>query len=236
MKKIFLDTETTGLEPNNGDRIVEIAAIAYNDHTLIPAAEGGEYHQYINPERDMPEEARQIHGLSDDFLRDKPVFAAIVDDFIEFVRDGELIIHNADFDRGFLNAELKRLGKPPLEEIVADITCSLLWSRANNPNLSAHNLNALCQHYNISLADRRDYHSAIVDTRLLGELYFVMRQQQGEITMTMPALHIQATGGAVPVRRATEAELAAHDALLTDMEQEAGKAGGGLPIYRQQSA
>ncbi len=220
MMKIFLDTETTGLKPNDGDRIVEIAAIAYQERTPVEAKDGGEYHQYINPQRTMPAEAQQIHGLGDDFLADKPLFAEVADAFIEFIRGHELIIHNAAFDRGFLNAEFARLNKPPLEEIAAEITCSLEWSRKNNQQVNSHSLNALCKHYQINLTARADYHSAIVDTRLLGEVYFRMRQQQIEMNMSTAPIAIEARGGAVTVQYARTEELAAHDAILSEMEKE----------------
>ena len=112
MREIVLDTETTGLDPNTGDRIVEIGGVELINHL----ATGEVFHVYINPERPMPAEAFEIHGLSDEFLADKPTFAAIADDFVEFIGDGVMVIHNASFDMKFLNAELARLDKPPLPD------------------------------------------------------------------------------------------------------------------------
>ena len=225
MKHIFLDTETTGLHPNGGDRIVEIAAIAYEGRRRIP---NGEYHCYLNPERDMPKEAQEIHGLTHEFLADKPTFADIVESFIAFIQGGELIIHNAAFDEGFLDAELNRLNKPPLNTF-AKITCSLAWARLNHPSVGGYSLNALCRHFNVNLDKRREYHSAIVDTQLLGELYFRMRQQQAEIEMNMPPLNITTDNVVISIRRASAEEVSAHHAFLAQMEKDTGVP----PLYRQ---
>lgn len=215
MKRIFLDTETTGLRPNDGDRIVEIGAVAYqNDH---PDPE--EYHQYINPQRDMPKEALAVHGITGEFLRDKPVFAAIADTFIEFVRGGELVIHNATFDEGFLNAELARADKPPLRDIAAKITCSLEWSRTHNRHANGHTLDALCKQYGIRTDDRAKYHSAIVDTHLLAKVYPLLTRQQGEIRMAARAIPVSANGGPVPVRLATAQEQQEHAKFIQEHMQ-----------------
>lgn len=230
MKKIFLDTETTGLNPQN-DRIVEIAAITYEGARRLPSSTGGEYHQFINPETPMPDSAFKIHGLNDEFLADKPFFAAIAESFIDYVRGGEIIIHNAEFDHGFLNAELKRLNKPPLENIVGKITCTLKWSRENNPALGMHNLNALCRFFDIDLAEREQYHNALVDARLLGDVYFRMTQRQTEISMAPPALGIVKNGKPIAIRRVepTAEELSAHNTMLADMQEETKV----IPLYNR---
>lgn len=227
MKQIFLDTETTGLVPTS-DRVVEIAAIAYYEQQRIPPDDGGEYHQYINPQCHMPEEARKIHGLDDDFLAEQPLFADIADDFIEFVRDSEVIIHNANFDKNILNAELRRLGKPAMEKFTRGITCSLVWARENLPRIGNYGLDTLCREYGISLSERKK-HSAIVDTRLLATLYYRMRQQQGDLEMRESRITVQVSDAEVIMRHATADELAAHNNLLADMEKELGAP----PLYNK---
>ena len=163
VREIILDTETTGLDPANGDRIVEIGAIELLNH--LPT--GRTFHVYINPERDMPREAEAVHGLSSKFLSDKPVFSAIAQDFLEFIGDAMLIIHNASFDVAFLNAELAFLGLPSLlPERVVD---TLHMARQKHPG-SANSLDALCRRYGIDNS-RRTKHGALLDSELLAEVY-----------------------------------------------------------------
>ena len=163
MREIVLDTETTGLDPNQGDRIVEIGAVELWNH--IPT--GKTYHQYINPERNMPNEAFQVHGLGDDFLRDKPVFSSIASDFIEFIADSKLVIHNASFDMRFLNAELSWVKRPqiPLERALD----TLAIARKKFPGSPA-SLDALCRRFGIDNT-QRTYHGALLDSELLAEVY-----------------------------------------------------------------
>lgn len=163
MREIILDTETTGLDPATGDRIVEIGAVELINH--LPT--GRTFHVYINPERDMPKEAEAVHGLSTAFLSDKPVFAAIAQDFLDFIADATLIIHNASFDIGFLNAELGFLGHPSiLPERVVD---TLHIARQKHPG-SANSLDALCRRYGIDNS-KRTKHGALLDSELLAEVY-----------------------------------------------------------------
>lgn len=163
VREIILDTETTGLDPATGDRIVEIGAVELINH--MPT--GKTFHVYINPERDMPKEAEAVHGLSSAFLSDKPVFAAIAQDFLEFIGDATLIIHNASFDVGFLNAELGFLGQPSiLPERVVD---TLHIARQKHPG-SANSLDALCRRYGIDNS-KRTKHGALLDSELLAEVY-----------------------------------------------------------------
>lgn len=162
MRELVLDTETTGLSPKEGDRIVEIGCIELINH--LPT--NNDYHAYINPERDMPQEAFQVHGLSTAFLSDKPLFSDIVDAFLTYIDDAPLIIHNADFDMGFLNAELARLGRPKLGNRIVD---SLSLARQKYPGMPA-NLDALCRRFDIDLS-RRDKHGALLDAQLLGDVY-----------------------------------------------------------------
>jgi DNA polymerase-3 subunit epsilon len=163
MREIVLDTETTGLDPNSGDRIVEIGCIELINH--IPS--GRTYHQYINPERDMPVEAYNVHGLSTDFLMSYPIFSAIVDTFLEFIDDGLLIIHNADFDMGFINAELVKLNLKKLNMDRSLDTVRL--ARQKFPGAPA-NLDALCRRFNIDNSNRQ-MHGALLDARLLADVY-----------------------------------------------------------------
>jgi DNA polymerase-3 subunit epsilon len=163
MREIVLDTETTGFDPETGDRIVEIGAVELVGHV----ASGKTYHQYINPERAMPEEAFQVHGLGDDFLRDKPKFAAIGQAFLDFVGDAKLVIHNAAFDMKFLNAELKWMGLPELAFERAIDTLEI--ARKRFPGSPA-SLDALCRRFNIDNS-ARTLHGALLDSEILAEVY-----------------------------------------------------------------
>ena len=163
MREIVFDTETTGLEPLKGDRLVEIGAVELFNH--LPT--GRDFHIYINPERSMPEEAFRVHGLSDEFLSDKPVFSALVDDFIDFIGDATLIAHNANFDIGFINAEFARLGKPPIPpERVID---TLALARRKYP-MGPNSLDALCSRYGID-SSKRTVHGGLIDSVLLADVY-----------------------------------------------------------------
>ena len=163
VREIILDTETTGLDPATGDRIVEIGAVELLNH--LPT--GRTFHVYINPERDMPKEAEAVHGLSSAFLRDKPVFGAIAQDFIDFIGDAVLIIHNASFDMAFINAELGFLRMPSIPpERVID---TLHIARQKHPG-AANSLDALCRRYGIDNS-KRTRHGALLDSELLAEVY-----------------------------------------------------------------
>ena len=163
MREIVLDTETTGFDPETGDRIVEIGAVELWNHL----ATGKTYHQYINPQRSMPEEAFKVHGLGDDFLRDKPLFHEIAQDFLDFVGDAKMVIHNAAFDMKFLNAELKWVKKPqlPWEQAVD----TLAIARKRFPGSPA-TLDALCRRFNIDNSSRT-LHGALLDSEILAEVY-----------------------------------------------------------------
>lgn len=163
MREIVLDTETTGFEPETGDRIVEIGAVELLNH--LPT--GRHFHKYINPERPMPEEAFKVHGLGDDFLRDKPVFAEIAQEFVEFIGDAKLVIHNAAFDMKFLNHELGRLGHRPMPMERAIDT--VLMARRKFPGAPA-SLDALCRRFGIDNS-ARTLHGALLDSEILAEVY-----------------------------------------------------------------
>ncbi|MFL2890064.1 MAG: DNA polymerase III subunit epsilon [Pelagibacteraceae bacterium] len=163
MKEIFLDTETTGLSYINGHKIVEIACIESED--LVPTK--NVFHKLINPLRDVPDEAFQIHGFSSEFLKDKETFDQVVDEFIEFIKDKKIIIHNASFDLGFINHELKLLKKDEIKK--ENIVDSLKLARAKYPG-SSNSLDSLCRKFNIDLS-RRTKHNALLDCELLREVY-----------------------------------------------------------------
>jgi DNA polymerase-3 subunit epsilon len=161
-REIVLDTETTGLSPAMGDRLVEIGCVELINH--IPS--GRHYHVYLNPQRAMPEEAFRVHGLSDEFLADKPLFKAVAQEFRDFLGDSRLIIHNAPFDMGFLNAELERAGQRPLGNEVID---TVMLAREKHPGARV-SLDALCKHYGIDNS-RRTLHGALLDSEILAEVY-----------------------------------------------------------------
>jgi DNA polymerase III subunit epsilon len=177
MREIVLDTETTGLDPLQGHRLVEIGAVELFNH--LPT--GKTYHTYINPNRDMPREAEAVHGLSGEFLKDKPVFSKIADAFQEFIGDTLLIIHNASFDVGFLNAELGFVKKPPiLFERVVD---TLALAKKRHP-MGPNSLDALCKRYGIDIS-KRTKHGALVDSELLAEVYLELLGGR-QIALTLP--------------------------------------------------
>ena len=163
MREIVLDTETTGLDPGTGDKIVEIGAVELWNH--LPT--GKTFRKYLNPERNMPEEAQAVHGLTEDFLRDKPLFSQIVDDFLRFIKDSKLIIHNASFDMKFINAELELAKKSKLSGDIAIDTLSI--ARKKFPGSPA-SLDALCRRFNIDNS-ARTLHGALLDSEILAEVY-----------------------------------------------------------------
>jgi len=163
MREIILDTETTGLDPQKGDRLIEIGCIELINR--IPS--GREYHCFINPERDVPKEAEAVHGLSTDFLKDKPKFAEVARDFLDFIAEDGIVIHNAAFDIGFLNFELSRLSLGPIP--MERVTCTLQLARRRHP-AGPNNLDALCKRYGIDNS-KRTKHGALVDSLLLAEVY-----------------------------------------------------------------
>jgi DNA polymerase III subunit epsilon len=190
MREIVLDTETTGLDPAEGHRLVEIGCIELENH--IPT--GRIFHSYLNPERDMPTAAFNVHGLSEDFLADKPLFAAVADDFLTFIEDGTLVIHNAAFDLGFLNAELARLSRAAIAATRAVDTISM--ARRKFPGAQA-NLDALCRRFGIDNSGRTK-HGALLDAELLAEVYLEL------IGGRQPGLGLALTPGAT--RAISEAE------------------------------
>ena len=234
MRQIFLDTETTGLSPADGDRLVEIGCIEMLNRRMS----GRNLHHYLNPQRPNNPEAVRVHGLTDDFLADKPLFSAIVDEFLEFVAGAELIIHNAAFDVGFLDAELARLGKPPLIEHGCTITDSLAMARELYPG-KACSLDALCKRLEVD-ASSRTLHGALLDAGLLAEVYIRMTRGQDslvievgdEVSQGIEVAAIDLTAFQLPVLAASADEAAAHEAVLADLD----KASKGKTIWRQTMA
>jgi DNA polymerase-3 subunit epsilon len=193
MREIVLDTETTGFDPDTGDRIIEIGCVEVENH--VPT--GKTYWQYINGERDVPEEAVAVHGITEAFLKDKPVFAEIVGDFLDFCGDAPLVIHNAEFDIKFLNHELKLLGFPQFK--LKDAIDTLKIARKRFPGSPA-NLDALCRRFGIDNT-AREFHGALLDAQLLGEVYLELnggRQHGFEIDAKMQTSDL---GDAVKLER-----------------------------------
>lgn len=227
MREIVLDTETTGLSPDEGHRIVEIGGVELLNH--VPT--GQTYHQYINPKRDMPTEAFNVHGISAEFLADKPPFEAIAQEFVDFVQDAKLVIHNAPFDMGFLNAELRWAGLAPLPGSQALDT--LAMARKRFPG-SPGSLDALCRRFEIDNS-RRTYHGALLDSEILAEVYLELigGRQPGLVLSTTP----QSANGTAPdasksaarprarpaplAPRITEEERAAHASLIEELGDDA---------------
>ncbi|MGP1718250.1 MAG: DNA polymerase III subunit epsilon [Methylophilus sp.] len=179
MRQIFLDTETTGLYPDQGHRIIEIAAVEIFNRRPTQR----HFHVYINPEREIDAGAQEVHGISLEFLQDKPLFAQVAAEFVEFVRGAELIIHNAPFDMGFLNMELARLGLDKLETAVSGIIDTLKMAKESRPG-QRNNLDALCRHFGIDNS-KRTLHGALLDAELLGEVYIAMTRGQESLLMEL---------------------------------------------------
>ena len=211
MRQIFLDTETTGLYPAHGHRIIEIAAIEMVNRRPT----NNHFHVYLNPEREIDAAAQEVHGITLEFLQDKPFFAAVAADMLDFVRDAELIIHNAPFDVGFLNSELGRIGLLPIDTICGKITDTLKMAKDARPG-QRNNLNALCSHFGIDNS-RRTLHGALLDAELLAEVYMSMTRGQDSLLIDLVQTQqaaVQEVGVKhvrdLKVLKADEAELVAH--------------------------
>jgi DNA polymerase III subunit epsilon len=234
MRQIFLDTETTGLSPDNGDRLIEIGCLEMVNRRLT----GHHLHVYVNPERPSSEEAIKVHGITDAFLADKPRFAEVVDELIAYVAGAEVIIHNAGFDVGFLDAELKRVKRDGFRTHVAKVTDSLTMAREIFPGKS-NSLDALCRRLEVDNSNRT-LHGALLDAGLLAEVY--IRLTRGQDSLVIDAGAASSAGGsaagealaslssftvhAVPV---SDEERSAHDGVLADLD----KASGGKTVWRR---
>jgi len=232
MRQVFLDTETTGLSPESGDRIVELACVEMDNRRLT----GRHLHCYFNPQRPVPEEATRVHGLTDAFLADKPLFATAVEDLLAFVDGAEVIIHNAPFDLGFLDEELRRLGRPVFRRAVGRITDSLVMAREMFPG-KANSLDALCRRLEVDNSGR-SFHGALLDAELLAEVYINMTRGQGSLVIdagsdsptgaTLALAQIDLSTLSLPVVEPDELETQAHDAVLAELD----KASGGKTLWR----
>lgn len=219
MRQIVLDTETTGLSPKDGDRLVEIGCL----EIVNQVATGVNFHRYINPERDVPEGAFKVHGLSAEFLSDKPKFAEVAEEFIDFIGDAPLVIHNASFDMGFINHELKTVGRPVLE--FARAIDTLLIARKRFPG-AQNSLDALCRRFGIDNSNRVK-HGALLDAELLAEVYLeLMGGRQPGLVLDAnldrkpdeASPQVQRTARETPLpERLTPQERAAHEAFVATL-------------------
>lgn len=223
MRQIVLDTETTGLDPRQGHRVIEVAAIELNGRSVSSR----NFHRYINPEREIDAGAAEVHGLTLERLQDEPRFSEIAPALLEFIKGAELIIHNAPFDVGFLNMEFERAGLPLLKELCPNVVDTLKLAKELHPG-KKNNLNALCDRYQVDNS-RRTLHGALLDTELLAEVYLAMTRGQDSLLdengdegeMLSAALELGAARPPVRVIRATDEELAAHAEQLEDIAKTA---------------
>ncbi len=219
-RRIVLDTETTGLEHRLGDRVIEVGCVELMGRTLT----GNRFHKYINPQREIEAGAQAVHGLTSEFLADKPLFAEIVDELCEFIGGAELIIHNAPFDVGFLNCELGLLGREPLESICPGIIDTLRMARDMRPG-KKNSLNALCSEFVIDNSSRK-LHGALLDAELLAEVYLAMTRGQESLMMDLELPSASSVDGvplerpSVLVLRASVDELADHERVLQEIARE----------------
>lgn len=232
-RQIVLDTETTGLSAENGDRVIELGCVELFARKLT----GNDLHLYFNPGRESHEDALKVHGLTTDFLRDKPKFASLASDVVDYLRGAELIIHNAAFDVGFLNKELELAGLPPLRTFVGDVTDTLAMAKQVYPG-KRNSLDALCDRFGVDRSNRT-FHGAKLDAQLLADVYINLTRGQDALLIDVAA-NEPAVGALVivdlrsftlPVLRAAQHELAAHEAALQLLD----KASNGRTLFRQSS-
>jgi DNA polymerase-3 subunit epsilon len=234
MRQVVLDTETTGLEVEQQHRIIEIGCVELFNRRLT----GRTYHQYLNPERDIEEGAQQVHGLTREKLAREPTFSQVHPQFLEFVRDAELIIHNAPFDIAFLNAELARTERAHKVNDLCKVLDTLVLARQMHPG-QRNNLDALCKRYSVDNS-HRDYHGALLDARILADVYLAMTGGQAKFTLSAEsdtarsrarqAAPVRASGGGrIIVIGPSEIEMAAHEHVLTLLD----KASGGKTVWRR---
>jgi DNA polymerase-3 subunit epsilon len=231
MRQVFLDTETTGLSAENGDRIIEIGCVELLQRKLT----GNNLHFYVNPERESHEDALKVHGISNDFLRDKPKFGQIAQELLDYLQGAEVIIHNAPFDISFLNKELERLGLGPIQPLLNGVTDSLVMAKEMFPG-KRNGLDALCDRLGVDNSGRT-LHGALLDAELLADVYINMTRGQDALIMELS--DVTSEGGEVlqvdlsrfdlPVLVANEHETQAHEGVLTEID----KACKGRTIWRQ---
>ena len=224
MRQIFLDTETTGLYPAQGHRIIEIAAVEMINRRPTK----NHFHAYLNPQREIDPAAQEVHGITLEFLQDKPLFDAVAQDLINFVNNAELIIHNAPFDVGFLNSELGRIGLQPIETFCDKITDTLKMAKDSRPG-QRNNLDALCRHFGVNNA-MRTLHGALLDAELLAEVYMAMTRGQESLMMDLgqsPSIMMQqttsSTARVLKVMQATDEEQVVHEAYIRSLNKTGAK-------------
>ncbi|NDZ11961.1 DNA polymerase III subunit epsilon [Variovorax sp. WS11] len=231
-RQVVLDTETTGLSAENGDRIIELGCVELFSRKLT----GNDLHIYFNPGRESHEDALKVHGLTSDFLRDKPKFATLANDIVEYLRDAELIIHNAAFDVGFLNKEFELAGLPPLRSFVGDVTDTLALAKTVYPG-KRNSLDALCDRFGVDRSNRT-FHGAKLDAQLLADVYINLTRGQDALLIDIAAnepvqgramVAVDLRSFVLPVLTAADHELAAHEELLLQLD----KASNGRTIFRQ---
>ena len=225
MRQIVLDTETTGIDPNEGHRIIEIGCVEVVERQLT----GRNYHVYINPEREVEAEAITVHGITNEFLKDKPKFAEIADEFFEFIKGAELVIHNAAFDVGFMDSEFARLKPVRKTADHCGVVDTLAIARAKHPG-QKNNLDALCKRYGVDNSNR-DLHGALLDAEILADVYLLMTGGQTALSLDSGAGDDGSAGGLrrisserqpLAVVRASDEEAEAHEAFMAMMEKQAG--------------
>ncbi|MET3513315.1 DNA polymerase-3 subunit epsilon [Pseudacidovorax sp. 1753] len=230
---IVLDTETTGLSAENGDRVIELGCVELVNRKLT----GNDLHLYFNPERESHEDALRVHGLTTEFLRDKPKFVTMARDVVEYLRGAELIIHNAAFDVGFLNKEFERAGLQPLRDYVAEVTDTLVMAKQLFPG-KRNSLDALCDRFGVDRSNRT-FHGAKLDAQLLADVYINLTRGQDALLIDIDTGEHEEQGIVVdidlrqfvlPVLTATADELVSHEQALLDLD----KASGGKTIFRLQ--
>jgi DNA polymerase III subunit epsilon len=230
MRQIVLDTETTGLSAENGDRIIEIGCVELMGRKLT----GNNRHFYLNPERDSHEDALKVHGISNEFLKDKPKFSAVADELLEYLRDAEVIIHNAPFDVSFLNKELELIGKNPIRHCVAKVTDSLMMAKELFPG-KRNSLDALCDRLEVDNSGRT-LHGALLDAELLADVYINLTRGQNNLMIevgspspgsdSLPLVDLRVFE--LPILLANEEECATHGRLLDAID----KASKGKTVWR----
>jgi DNA polymerase-3 subunit epsilon len=234
MRQIVLDTETTGLSAEGGDRIIEIGCVELLGRKLT----GNNKHFYLNPERDSHEDALKVHGISNEFLRDKPRFAAVADELIEYVSGAEIIIHNAAFDVAFLNKELELAGKPAFTSCVGQVTDTLAMAKEMYPG-KRNSLDALCDRLGVDNSTRT-LHGALLDAELLADVYINLTRGQDALLIDMAdtvgiggiVTRVDLTAFTLPVLLASKEEAAAHEEVLKQLD----KASGGKTLWRVETA
>lgn len=221
MRQIFLDTETTGLETRLGHRIIELACVEMVNRRLTHR----HLHYYVNPQREIDAGALAVHGISSEFLADKPLFGEVANEFLDFVRGAELVIHNAAFDVGFLDHELRMLGLAPLETVCANVRDTLKMAREMHPG-KKNNLDALCERYGVDNT-QRTLHGALLDAEILADVYLAMTRGQESLIIDLappPTAQIAVAGNhrrkPLTVLRASPDEIAGHDTVLAAIEKE----------------